>query len=167
MLPILKKNDAYRAVGHCTFLLFVAACLLVDRQICVAQVPNSRAPIGHDMAHAAANPTTALVANPSASQNVATAPPVSAQPIAMGPNIVGSYPMMSIETSGESILRQQVPYPGGCPNCMRGIDCRDHCGQSASWDNMRPIEFQPLLHGEFVGPIRLPAMVDYRMRPGD
>jgi polysaccharide export outer membrane protein len=32
---------------------------------------------------------------------------------------------------------------------------------------MKPIEFQPLLHGEFIGPIRLPAMVDYRMRPGD
>lgn len=62
---------------------------------------------------------------------------------------------------------QPEPYYGGCPNCIRGIDCRDHCGQSAPWSTMRPLDFQPLLHGEFVGPIRLPAMVDYRIRTGD
>lgn len=65
------------------------------------------------------------------------------------------------------MLPQPQPYYGGCPNCMRGIDCRDHCGQPVDWSAMRPLDFQPLLHGEFIGPIRLPAMVDYRMRAGD
>lgn len=65
------------------------------------------------------------------------------------------------------MLPQPQPYYGGCPNCMRGIDCRDHCGQPIDWSAMRPLDFQPLLHGEFIGPIRLPAMVDYRMRAGD
>lgn len=65
------------------------------------------------------------------------------------------------------MLAQPQAYYGGCPNCMRGIDCRDHCGQPVDWSAMRPLDFQPLLHGEFIGPIRLPAMVDYRMRAGD
>ena len=65
------------------------------------------------------------------------------------------------------MLVQPQAYYGGCPNCMRGIDCRDHCGQPVDWSAMRPLDFQPLLHGEFIGPIRLPALVDYRMRVGD
>jgi polysaccharide export outer membrane protein len=64
-------------------------------------------------------------------------------------------------------FQQPQAYYGGCPNCIRGIDCRDHCGQRVDWSGMRPLDFQPLLHGEFVGPVRLPAMIDYRMRAGD
>lgn len=67
----------------------------------------------------------------------------------------------------ELTLMQPQAYYGGCPTCIRGIDCRDHCGHPIDWSAMRPLDFQPLLHGEFIGPIRLPAMVDYRMRPGD
>lgn len=163
MLAIHEKNDAYRAVGRCAFFFFVAAYFLFAGRVCIAQSPTGRGttPV------TAANPTTAPLANPSIGQSPAIVSPLSTQPMTVGPNIVGSYNVMPMETSNDSILRQQIPYPGGCPNCMRGIDCRDHCGQSASWENMRPMEFQPLLHGEFIGPIRLPAMVDYRMRPGD
>ena len=74
----------------------------------------------------------------------------------------------SIPRAAQGLLLQQPQaYYGGCPNCMQGIDCRDHCGKPVGWSAMRPLDFQPLLHGEFIGPIRLPAMVDYRMRPGD
>ncbi|MBL8872131.1 MAG: polysaccharide biosynthesis/export family protein [Planctomycetaceae bacterium] len=73
----------------------------------------------------------------------------------------------SLNPAPSLMLVQPQAYYGGCPNCMRGIDCRDHCGQPVDWSAMRPIDFQPLLHGEFIGPIRLPAMVDYRMRAGD
>jgi polysaccharide biosynthesis/export protein len=57
---------------------------------------------------------------------------------------------------------------GACQPCIRGIDCTDrHNGIEPSWKDAHPIDFQPLLHGEYVGPVRLPATTDYRVRVGD
>lgn len=56
---------------------------------------------------------------------------------------------------------------GACLPCINGIDCADSCGEEQKWKNARSIEFQPLLHGEYIGPVRLAAMAEYRVRVGD
>jgi polysaccharide biosynthesis/export protein len=58
--------------------------------------------------------------------------------------------------------------PGRCQPCTVAIDCADNCGGGIqSWKNLHPYPFGPLAHGEYLGPIRLPATLDYRLRVGD
>jgi polysaccharide biosynthesis/export protein len=56
---------------------------------------------------------------------------------------------------------------GACASCYRGIDCANSGGLEQRWKNVEPINWDPLRHGEYVGPVRLPAMLDYRARVGD
>lgn len=56
---------------------------------------------------------------------------------------------------------------GRCLPCIQAIDCADNCGSHQTWLHMHPYNFQPLGHGEYQGPIRLPATIDYRVRAGD
>lgn len=49
-----------------------------------------------------------------------------------------------------------------------GLDCADNCGgKHQNWRDMHSYEFQPLAHGEYIGPVRLPAVDNYRVRTGD
>ncbi|RMF42844.1 MAG: sugar ABC transporter substrate-binding protein [Planctomycetota bacterium] len=57
--------------------------------------------------------------------------------------------------------------PGQCQPCTVGVDCADNCGGVQTWRDLRPLSFQPLAHGEYLGPVRLPATTDYRVRVGD
>ena len=81
-------------------------------------------------------------------------------------------PMMgSVDRSGFSI-HNPPPQPqvaaGRCQPCTVGIDCADNCGGARqSWKDLHQYPFQPLAHGEFMGPIRLPSTMDYRLRVGD
>ncbi len=59
------------------------------------------------------------------------------------------------------------PCQGPCQACMRGVDCKDHCGAEGSWDNMSPIDFNAYGHGGYAGPARLAHLRNYRLRPGD
>ena len=57
---------------------------------------------------------------------------------------------------------------GRCQACSVGIDCADNCGaQPQTWADLHRYDFQPLAHGEHVGPVRLPSVLDYRVRIGD
>ncbi len=56
---------------------------------------------------------------------------------------------------------------GACHPCFRGIDCATSGGFEQRWKDVGPLNLDPLRHGEFVGPVRLPAMLDYRARVGD
>ncbi len=56
---------------------------------------------------------------------------------------------------------------GACVPCISGVDCVDGQGRETRWTDAKPVDFQPLMHGEFIGPIRLPAMMQYRVRLGD
>lgn len=58
---------------------------------------------------------------------------------------------------------------GRCQPCTVAIDCADNCatGRRQSWKDLHPYPFQPLGHGEYLGPIRLPSTLDYRLRVGD
>jgi polysaccharide export outer membrane protein len=49
-----------------------------------------------------------------------------------------------------------------------GIDCADNTAtHRQDWRDLHRYNFQPLAHGEYLGPIRLPATIDYRVRVGD
>lgn len=56
---------------------------------------------------------------------------------------------------------------GPCQPCIQGVDCIDGCGRPLKWKNSRLLDFQPLAHGEYLGPIRLTDSIDYRVRIGD
>lgn len=57
---------------------------------------------------------------------------------------------------------------GRCQPCTVAIDCADNCnGNRQSFKDLHPYPFQPLGHGEYLGPIRLPSTLDYRLRVGD
>jgi polysaccharide export outer membrane protein len=55
---------------------------------------------------------------------------------------------------------------GLTPPCIRGIDSAAAIGEQR-WQDATWVDFQPLQHGEYVGPVRLPAMLDYRVRVND
>ncbi len=57
---------------------------------------------------------------------------------------------------------------GRCQTCTVAVDCADHCNcEPKTWKDLSAYNFQPLAHGEYLGPIRLPATLDYRVRIGD
>jgi len=56
---------------------------------------------------------------------------------------------------------------GNYEQCFRGIDSASAKGCEQRWSDAAPIDFEPLRHGEYIGPVRLPAMLQYRIRAGD
>ncbi len=57
---------------------------------------------------------------------------------------------------------------GYCQPSSVGVDCADNCGEfRQSWRDLHRYDFQPLAQGEWLGPIRLPSNIDYRVRVGD
>jgi len=76
-----------------------------------------------------------------------------------------------VDRSGFSI-HNPPPQPqvavGRCQPCTVAIDCADNGGGARqTWKDLHRYPFQPLAHGEFIGPIRLPSTMDYRLRIGD
>lgn len=59
------------------------------------------------------------------------------------------------------------PCTGGCQPCIQGVDCASTCGPEATWDNMRPLDFNSYAHGGYAGPARLAHLSHYRLRPRD
>ncbi len=56
---------------------------------------------------------------------------------------------------------------GRCQACNVGVDCADSCGRAQTIHDLHRYNFQPLAHGEWLGPIRTPSTIDYRIRPRD
>jgi polysaccharide export outer membrane protein len=84
------------------------------------------------------------------------------------------WPLTSSAADGSSPPLHVSPPPqmiglssGACQPCYRGIDCADSGGQEQRWQDVGPLPLDPLRHGEYVGPVRLPAMLEYRGRVGD
>lgn len=69
--------------------------------------------------------------------------------------------------STQNLPTQPQVAKGRCQNCAVGIDCADNCGGHQTWRDLHNYDFSPLAHGEYLGPIRLPATIDYRVRTGD
>ncbi len=70
--------------------------------------------------------------------------------------------------TGCNLPSQPQVTPGLCQPCTVGVDCADNCGgRRQDWRDLHRYNFQPLAHGEYLGPIRLPATTDYRVRVGD
>ena len=60
---------------------------------------------------------------------------------------------------------------GGYGPCITGVDSANgnlgrHPGE-ARWSDATGVNFEPLKHGEYIGPVRLPAMLLYRARQND
>ena len=56
---------------------------------------------------------------------------------------------------------------GTVGHCYQGVDSAAAGGCEQRWKDAGPIDFEPLRHGEYIGPVRLPAMLQYRIRAGD
>ena len=56
---------------------------------------------------------------------------------------------------------------GACAPCITGVDCAVGPAGERRWNDSASIDFQPLWHGEFIGPVRLPALLEYRIRVND
>ncbi|GAB5404373.1 MAG: polysaccharide biosynthesis/export family protein [Aureliella sp.] len=56
---------------------------------------------------------------------------------------------------------------GRCPSCNVAVDCADNCGRVQTPRDLHPYNFQPLGHGEWMGPIRVPSTNNTRLRVGD
>ena len=56
---------------------------------------------------------------------------------------------------------------GACKPCITGIDCAQDPYGEKRWRDARPIDFEPLWHGEYIGPVRLPSLLEYRVRIND
>ncbi|MFO0088961.1 MAG: polysaccharide biosynthesis/export family protein [Pirellula sp.] len=56
---------------------------------------------------------------------------------------------------------------GASAPCITGVDCAVGPAGEKRWNYAADIDFQPLWHGEFIGPVRLPALLEYRIRVND
>jgi polysaccharide export outer membrane protein len=56
---------------------------------------------------------------------------------------------------------------GACQPCITGLDCATPSIGEKRWTDAAPIDFEPLWQGEYIGPVRLPAMLEYRVRVND
>ena len=56
---------------------------------------------------------------------------------------------------------------GACKPCITGIDCAQGPAGEKRWSDAQGIDFQPLWHGEYIGPVRLPSLLEYRVRIND
>ena len=56
---------------------------------------------------------------------------------------------------------------GACKPCITGVDCAQGPDGEKRWHDAQGIDFGPLWRGEYIGPIRLPTLLDYRVRIND
>ncbi len=56
---------------------------------------------------------------------------------------------------------------GACKPCITGIDCAQDPSGEKRWGDAQGISFDPLWHGEYIGPVRLPSLLEYRIRIND
>ncbi len=56
---------------------------------------------------------------------------------------------------------------GERPICITAVDSAQFPYGEKRWGDAQPFDFQPLWHGEYIGPVRLPSMLEYRLRVND
>lgn len=56
---------------------------------------------------------------------------------------------------------------GACKPCITGIDCAQGPAGEKRWCDAQGINFEPLWHGEYIGPVRLQSLLEYRLRVND
>lgn len=99
---------------------------------------------------------------------VFSAAPLMAQQYTV-PNTYGP-PASACSSCGngyQPAAQPQVVTSGQCQACTVAVDCADNIGRRQSWRDLHPYPFQPLAHGEYLGPIRIPAAIEYQARIGD
>ncbi len=114
----------------------------------------------------------ALVANAAQGQSVTQEPSVTqGSSLALDQAAVTPATSPVAITQAEECSCRNIPggYPctGGCPKCMKGVDCVSGCGAEARWRDMRPMAFDAYGQGGYAGPARLAHLGLYRLRPND
>jgi polysaccharide export outer membrane protein len=105
-----------------------------------------------------------VVLEPTHGTAFATAPNPAHQPMLRGA-IPGNVDRGGF--SVDNLPAQPQVAKGRCQACTLGVDCADNCGGHQTFRDLHPYDFQPLAHGEHLGPVRLPSTIDYRIRVGD
>jgi polysaccharide biosynthesis/export protein len=104
-----------------------------------------------------------------ASTGQGQAPPMSFEPVP-SPQMRGMQPG-NVNRCGHTACNlpaQPQVAAGYCQVCTVAVDCADNgSGRRQDWSDLHRYNFQPLAHGEHLGPIRLPSTTDYRIRVGD
>ena len=125
-----------------------------------AQQPIAHPPHGHSPAEPAANNRLAPTAEPP----VQTMPRQPARPVQA--TMAGYAPGCGFNAC--NLPTQPQVAKGRCQPCTVAIDCADNCGgERQSWHDLHRYDLQPLAQGEYLGPIRLPSTLSYRIRVGD
>jgi polysaccharide biosynthesis/export protein len=105
-----------------------------------------------------------VVLEPTRGTAFATNPQLAHQPMLRGA-IPGNVDRGGF--SVDNLPAQPQVAKGRCQVCTLGVDCADNCGGHQTFRDLHPYDFQPLAHGEHLGPVRLPSTIDYRIRIGD
>ncbi len=150
-----------RTLARCSSSVAVcsAVCIAVTWATCASSVAQSGG-----SAAAATGLDSSAGSGRSAGTGVLDAPPLGSAP-EFGEQ-VGYINRCGL--NGCNLPAQPQVTPGLCQPCMLGIDCADNtAAHRQCWSDLHRYNFQPLAHGEYVGPVRLPATVDYRVRVGD
>ncbi len=125
-------------LGRALFIMILMLACICLSKMADGQSPPSADELGYRMPSPEAPANPAL--DPSRKQNDACG----------CNNIAGGYPCT-----------------GACQPCVRGVDCAGQCGAEATWQDMRPIDFNSYAQGGYAGPARLAHLGQYRLRPGD
>jgi polysaccharide export outer membrane protein len=56
---------------------------------------------------------------------------------------------------------------GACQPCITGVDCAQGPAGEKRWCDAHGVDFEPLWHGEYIGPVRLASLLEYRIRVND
>lgn len=115
-----------------------------------------------------AQPSIAQTGSQAASQPVLSRVPPVPQANAMMAGVTPGHINRSGYTAYNPPPQPQVA-ASRCQTCYVGIDCADNCGRKKpqTWRDLHPYNFGPLAHGEWLGPVRVPSNMDYRVRVGD
>ncbi len=125
------------------------------------------------LTYAASVTTFAILAHPAVAQhpaypgNPVGTPHLQVHQVAYGSEFAGGYACNHCGYSANNPPAQPQVAGGRCQVCGVAVDCADNCGRPQTIKDLHRYNIQPLSHGEFMGPVRVPSTIDYRIRVGD
>jgi polysaccharide export outer membrane protein len=93
--------------------------------------------------------------------------PLHGQSVSVHPSLVCSDPGIPSAVQIPAPSQPTGVTSGACQPCISAVDCSVGGPGPKRWCDAAPTNFQPLIHGEYIGPVRLPALLEYRVRVND
>ncbi len=88
---------------------------------------------------------------PIAANNGYPAPVQGCASCGQGPAAAQPLPPLYVNTP----TQMQGITSGACYSCIRAVDCANAGGSEQTWAAAHEFEFEPLRHGEYIGPVRI------------